>query len=339
MDGTQDDSFKEQISMVARYLTDTDEAVERTFAFCNAKCTSGKSLYDLLIEILAQIGLFPSNIIGCSFDGASNMRSFIKGVNGFLKQDNPACFYVWCLSHRFNLVIMAAIRHVECVNNILRTAEESAKIFRGSYLRMKVWIEVVQHIPNYNSLKKLKLIGSTRWSSNQDAIASIIKSETSLFVLIKALIVTCNLKALNAEFLSSVCSNLNAWLSHENVMTAFLLHKVFILTAPVTKSLQASGLNIMEGIDFIRIYHQQLEDAKGSLREYIEEAETFIGKTNILISDDNEIRALNSDCRIRIINHSTKQQIVHHIEQEFQNFIEKLQIEINENSCVLAVIL
>lgn len=57
---------------------------------------------------LSDIGLSLSNIVGCTFDGAQNMRSAACGLNFHIKPNNSNCLYVWCLSHQFNLVVKVA---------------------------------------------------------------------------------------------------------------------------------------------------------------------------------------------------------------------------------------
>lgn len=108
MDGSQDITTQEQISVVVRYVNDTDDVVEHSILFFNAANTSGKGLHDLLQTKITEIGLSMSDIIGYSFDGASNMRSEIKGLSAYIKHYNADSIYTWCLSHRFNIVIKAA---------------------------------------------------------------------------------------------------------------------------------------------------------------------------------------------------------------------------------------
>lgn len=105
MDGSQDITCQEQFSVVVRYVNDTDDIVERTVLFLNSSDTSGASLYALLHSSLTQIGLSTTNIIGHSFDGASNMRLVLSSL---IKENNPDSIYTWCLSHRFNLVLKVA---------------------------------------------------------------------------------------------------------------------------------------------------------------------------------------------------------------------------------------
>lgn len=65
MDASQDITCKEQFSVVARYVNDDDEIVERTISFFETADTSGEALYNTLQAKLSEIGLFVSNIIGC----------------------------------------------------------------------------------------------------------------------------------------------------------------------------------------------------------------------------------------------------------------------------------
>lgn len=329
MDGSQDISTKEQISVVVRYINDTNGIVEHTISFFNAKDTSGKAIYETLRKVLAGIGLSLSNVIGCSFDGAQNMRSEAIGVNAYIKQNNINCIYIWCLIHRFNLAVKVATNS-ERVKCILKIAEDSAKLFRSSHIKMNVWIEVAKSIPNFNSQRRLKLIGTTRWSSKQNAIDSIISNETNLYVLLKALIKLCSVKNLDGDSLANVCANLNAWLEYENVMTTFVLHKIFTLIVPTTKFLQKVGLHIVDGIQSLQNSNQRLEESKARLNNYIVAAEEFIKSTNILLSNDEEIQSLMCDCSIRTPVEIERLEINNGIKTEFLNFIQTLQDETNK---------
>lgn len=76
-------SCEEKISIVVRYayVNGTFGIFEKTVGFFNATATSGKELFGSIREALENIGLKVANILGCSFDGASNMRSDVTGVS------------------------------------------------------------------------------------------------------------------------------------------------------------------------------------------------------------------------------------------------------------------
>lgn len=326
MDGSQDITCQEQFSVVVRYVNDTDDIVERTVLFFNSSDTSGASLYAILHILLTQIGLSTSNIIGYSFDGAANMRSVL---GSHIKENNADSIYTWCLSHRFNLVLKAATGGLDQIKDVLQLAEESAKLFRGSYVRMDVWKGVVTKTPNISSKVRLKLIGTTRWSSKQEAITNIIKSETHLFVLIKSLLKICSLKNLEKAALVNATHIANSWLKYENIVYTFVLHEVYSLTVHVTKSLQKYGLNVLDAVKSIRALKESLDGGKKMINTYIEEAEKFMKNTNSLLANDEEMTGLGCECCIHFPPADEKQKTNDEIAKDFLKFIEIVENEIN----------
>lgn len=92
VDGCRDITCEEKISVVVRYISETLNIVERTVGVFNATATSGKELFRSIRETLETIGLKIRNIQGCSFDGASNTRSDVAGVNFYIQQENADCY-------------------------------------------------------------------------------------------------------------------------------------------------------------------------------------------------------------------------------------------------------
>lgn len=324
MDGTQDVAFQEQLSIVVRYIDNKTEVAERTVLFVKVQDTSGKGIFDLLENSFAEIGLEFKNLIGYSFDGAANMRSTL---NAQIQEINEKCLYTWCFSHRFNLVMKTAISHSSLVDSILQLAENTARIFRGSHIRMDVWIDVVKSVPNYNSQKRLKLIGTTRWNSKQDAIHSVIDEETNLYVVIKALLGVLRLSTLEGDALITVDHILNEWLNYENVVSTYILHEIFDLVMPTTKFLQHYGLNTVEAYESVKSTQRKLNNFEKSIDECFRKAELFIEKTNALMKKDQQIAALNTACEICLSKKSSKQKVTERIKKHFLTFIQALQTE------------
>lgn len=330
MDGSQDVSCKEQVSIVVRYVDKSNNIVERTIGFFNAEDTSGKGLYESLRSKLSNVGLLLSRIIGCSFDGAPNMRSAGKGVQARIQRENPYCIYTWCMSHRFNLAMKSGTGSSEKVKEILQHVEETAKLFRSSHVRMNVWVDVVKNTPGINSQKRLKIIGTTRWSSKQDAVAAIIGNETCLYVLIKSLLKVCSLPNSDSSLLILASNILKFWLQYEIVLTTFILHNIFSLLLPTTKYLQTNGQNIVDGIKSLKKCISQLEASLEMLDQYIEEGRTFIEHVNSLLNKDLDITSLESDCKIIFPEAGEHETYIHNkIKLEFTKFIQHLQDEID----------
>lgn len=329
MDASQDVSCKEQISLVARYVDETNSIVERTICFFNAKQdTSGKGLYESMRNALNSVKLSLSEIVGCSFDGALNMRSDSVGVKAFIQQNNPHCIYTWCISHRYNLVMKTATNSSTVIKHILCNAEECAKLFRSSYKKMNVWINVAESTPNFHSKTRLKLIGTTRWSSKQSAVANIVSSDINLIVLIKSLIRICALQNLEGSALMIATNALNFWLQYKNVTSAFILHRIFSTLEKTTKYLQSNGLNILDGIKTLKTTIEDLDAATVYLDSYIEEAQEFMIRINSLLTKDLEIKDLDVECNIIFPTDDEAEKINEEIKNDFREFIELLRDEI-----------
>lgn len=342
IDGSQDVSTKEQISVVVRYVDTSNAIVERTIGFFNAsKDTTGNGLYKSTKQTLTDVGLVMSKINGCSFDGGSAMRSDNIGVQAYIKEDNPRCIFTWCLSHRFNLVMKTAIGSTTLIPIILQTAEECAKIFRGSPKRMDIWIDVAKTInlirvseKQFNARIRLKLIGTTRWSSKQDAIATIICTETNFCVLIKSLIRVCNIPNLEGAVLKNASDCLNFWLQYKNIALTFLLHKTFSLVMPTTKYLQSHGMNVVDGIESLNKSKAELKQFGLNLNTHIEGARKFIETTNIHLKNDSDIISYrfesDSNSEDLIASPPDLYEINEQIKNEVLNFVQFLQKQIDD---------
>lgn len=257
------------------------------------------------------------------------MRSDACGVSSFLRAENMSCVYIWCLSHRFNLAVSFATKHSPQIKCILKIAEDSARIFRSSYIKMNVWTETAMTTPGFNSQIRLKLIGATRWSSKQDAVATIISSEVRLFVLIKALIRICGLRNLDGSALAEAVSNLNSWLDYRNVVATFLLHKIFLTLVPTTKYLQKANLNIIDGMSSLKECYQILKYVEDNLSLHIQHAEKFIQGTNTLISNDVELHSLDCELLICLPPETEKLEIIREMTTDFRVFIQNLREQIS----------
>lgn len=72
LDSTQDIDVCEQTALVLRYVDELGP-VERLADIWISPETTGKALYDQTTSTLNNLGLFLTDIVGFSFDGASNM--------------------------------------------------------------------------------------------------------------------------------------------------------------------------------------------------------------------------------------------------------------------------
>lgn len=107
IDTTFDISHKEQISFIFRYVDEhTLKINERLLSLWVTSKTTGKNLYDIFKEVCNIHGLDWTNyLVGQAYDGASNMRGQYNGLQSLIIKENPQAIFIWCCSHRLNLVV------------------------------------------------------------------------------------------------------------------------------------------------------------------------------------------------------------------------------------------
>lgn len=108
MDEASDFGHKEQVSVVLRYV-DTDYVIQERLV--NIECidsTDADSLVQLLLSSLSKVVQTTDKLIGQCYDGASNMRGHIAGVQAKVRVIQPKAIYTHCYAHCTNLVLVEA---------------------------------------------------------------------------------------------------------------------------------------------------------------------------------------------------------------------------------------
>lgn len=107
-----------------------------------------------------------------SYDGASNMRGAINGLQSRIGSRSPQAIYNWCYAHRMNLVIESLIASCTPVRNAVGILEE-LYVFFGGHKRHDAFYSAQE---NYSHKKTLKRTGnSTRtWRSVEDATQVVL---------------------------------------------------------------------------------------------------------------------------------------------------------------------
>lgn len=168
VDSTQDVSVLDQLAICVRYVLD-NEVHEKLLKLVIVYDSSGKGeFHKLTLDV--------SKVIGCSFDGAANMKGPYNSLQAHLKNNNSLCVYTHCVGHVLNLVMVDSSEC--CVNAefLFGLVQQSSTFLLDSYKRMKVWSDLTKktHISN-DKLRRLNVIGATRWWSKDKALSSIIK--------------------------------------------------------------------------------------------------------------------------------------------------------------------
>lgn len=138
VDSTQDVAVMDQLAIVIRYIFEGN-VFERLLKLVIVKDSSGKALYDLIKQNFETCGISMSKIVGCSFDGAANMRGAYNGLQAHMSSDNPDLVYTHCMAHVLNLVISDSSENSLLTENLYGLVEETAVFLSNSHKRMNIW--------------------------------------------------------------------------------------------------------------------------------------------------------------------------------------------------------
>lgn len=106
-----DVSHREQVSFVFRYLDEEKcEINERVLGLRDTPNTTGINLFEIFKEECESNGLdWVNNLVGQSYDGAANMKGRYNGLQKLILNENPQATFIWCFSHRLNLIVVDAV--------------------------------------------------------------------------------------------------------------------------------------------------------------------------------------------------------------------------------------
>lgn len=176
VDGTQDISRKEQMSICIRYV-DRDLCPHEEFiGFCEPPDTTGAVLAKCIVDVLLRLQLPLSALRGQTYDGASNMSGQYTGCQAIICEKQPLALYVHCGAHCVNLVSQAVCEAVGPVRDAMQLLQELGALFSQSLKCRTSFAKIAasgeRDIP---SIKQIRPLCPTRWLVRISAIQTLIK--------------------------------------------------------------------------------------------------------------------------------------------------------------------
>ena len=163
-----DNANLEQLLFVLRSV-DKDCQIRKEFL--DSQCTdwiSGEVISGLILGKLEQWGLKIDDCWGQGYDGASNMSSQVRGVQGLISQKNSKALYVHCNSRVLNLVIVKACS-LPTIRNMAGTITEIANFFNYSPKRQRCLETVISMDQPDSCRSKIRHLCHTRWVERHEA--------------------------------------------------------------------------------------------------------------------------------------------------------------------------
>lgn len=175
VDEARDESKREQMSLVLRFVDKVGLIQERFFFVAHVKDTTALTLKEKVCDILSRHNLDVSNMRGQGYDGASNMRGEWNGLQALFMKDCPYAYYVHCFAHRLQLALVSASREIVPIHKFFEKLTFVVNVVCSSTKRhdelQAAQLEEIAHLleideivtgKGTNQIGTLKLAGDTR---------------------------------------------------------------------------------------------------------------------------------------------------------------------------------
>lgn len=302
VDSTQDVSVMDQLAVCVRYAIH-GRVNERLLELGVLTDSDGESLFNLIKEKISNCGLSFENIVGCSFDGAANMKGKYNGLQAKMRKVNENLIYTHCMGHVLNLVIGDSTATCRTAENLFGLVEESAVFISQSYKRTTVWTNEAkkEHVV-HAKLRRLKKIGATRWWSKHKALSAIIDFNEhekkfvkfTTFLNVLSAITKGNFNP-KTKFLANVL--LEKWTKLDTILISCILLDLFEITSPVSEFLQRKELDYLKAWTGVETLLKQIEKNNNEecFDKVLEKCQKFIERVQEVLDDGSTNIILESN--------------------------------------------
>lgn len=254
IDSTLDTSRKEQVSFIIRYVCpNTGSIFERLLAIQESPNTCGNDLFSLFINVMGNYNIeWINDLVGQSYDGASNMRGMYNGLQALVKAKNKRATFVWCHAHRLNLVVKELVSSSVDSVNLFGNLETLYSFIWCAKKRVALYRQFQEKLNNNSEkhqLMALKRVCTTRWSSHSTSLDTVLKTYSPIIDTLKY--IQKYEGTGDAKTGATASGLLDYFTSYRFLLTAFAFQKIFRILEPVNKLLQAKDLDLMAAVVLI----------------------------------------------------------------------------------------
>ena len=171
IDETTDQSNREQVVLVLRWVDDKLEAHEEFIGLYMTSSITADSLVVIIKDTLLQMNLKIEHCRGQCYDGASAMSGAKNGVAKQISADEPRAVYTHCYSHVLNLSVSDCIKQCKVIKLAMETVGEISRLIKKSPKRDSLFDKIKSSLapetPGFQTLCP------TRWTVRAASLKSV----------------------------------------------------------------------------------------------------------------------------------------------------------------------
>ena len=297
VDETCDVAKREQMALILRFVDKNGILQERFFDLIHVANTRSLTLKDELTVVLSTHGFNIQNLRGQGYDGASNMRGELNGLQALFLRECPYAYYVHCYAHRLQLALVDASKEVVPISQffqklifVINTADSSSK--RHDELHLAQAVELENGISNgsietgqgANQILALKWLGDTRWGSHFAAVHSLM----SLFGVVYSHIQDMAADGSTPGSIRADADTSFGYLSSfEFIFILCLMKETFEITEILGQAVQKKSQDIVNAVRLVSTTKQCLQELRSDdgYRQFVDTVIEFCVNHSIDIPD------------------------------------------------------
>ena len=219
---------------------------------------TGNALASAILERLNVWNLHIKNCRGQGYDGASNMSSLRKGVQGRILEACPLALYTHCQAHQLSLCVVKACS-VAPLKNATSTVSEIAKFFSYSPKRRFLESKISSTVGGVNKCK-LKDVCKTRWIERVDSY-SIFFELYPFVIQVMEDICHCNSSewSWDSESITKANGFLHNITSFQFLVAASIAMRLLSFLRSVTVRLQKRSIDIVNAYGQVHAIQNEME--------------------------------------------------------------------------------
>ncbi|KAL5820586.1 hypothetical protein ACOSQ3_022468 [Xanthoceras sorbifolium] len=297
VDEAVDESNREQMAIILRYIDLKGFVRERFFQVISVHDTNSSTLKKEICNVLARYNLSVENLRGQGYDGASNMRGEWNGLQALFLKDCSSAYYIHCFAHRLQLALVAVAREVHDIwlfcsklNSIVNFVSASSKrhselkSIREDEIKDLIVLGELKTATGANQICTLQRPGPTRWSSHFTSISRLIQMFGSASTLLEKLINN----GLNSNIRGEAKGAYKDLRSFEFVFILLLLHKILGISDMLCQALQSKSQDILNAMNLVSTTKMLLlELRENGWNTFLENVVSFCDRYEINIPNIN----------------------------------------------------
>lgn len=272
VDCTPDASHKEQMSIVVRYVhiaKSTEgqnarvEIQENFLEFINISDTTGAKMSEEILSFLKQNDLSIMNLRGQGYDNGANMVGKKNGVQFHITDVNPRAFFIPCLCHSLNLVIVDAVKGAPEIITFFSTIQTIYNFFSRSTKRWQIFSSTCCKLT-------VKSLSDTRWESHVNAVTALKTGLKGIYLALKK-VVQLEKDGLTRVTAESIGSKLD---NFEFICGLIIWQEVLTEVNFTSKLLQSQSIDVKSATSALKRTTEFLisNNCENSFEKYISEA-------------------------------------------------------------------